>query len=277
LRQLPGSWPSFFGVLTALMVTDVARAEPLTGINMPDYWPQPPEDTRLIKHISTDFYGKRLEGLRSIYRSTSRDTFTKRDYIIKSASRPTHNDTWYLRRRKGVLVEYRDDLKLATNPNIIRVIYRPGREINWGGRYELPPGRSTTESSIAVDAQRSDAYFSTSPASQYGYTSTKLEAILPTFTAGPYTYEDVAVVYHYQSICLDKACNPDAPVYNAKGAQVGGAQVWQLRYWLAPGKGIIQTQYLQSSNVKGDPTKGRIDFVSLMCEAALSKQSCERN
>lgn len=258
----------------ALVIPPAVAADPPVEINMLDYWPAPDGGSRLIKHISTDFYGKPFEGMRSIYDRTSRDTFTKQDFILKSADRPTHHDTWYLKRQNQRLIEYRDDLRLGTGTSLFRVVYRKGREIDWGGRYSLSPTSNTTESRILVDVQKSNSFFETAQPSRHGYASTKLEAVLPTFVAGPFTYQNVAVLYHYQSMCLDKACDPRTPIYDGRGKQTGGAQIWELRYWLAPGKGIIQTQYLRTSNVKTDASKGRIDYVSMMCEAPQKVQAC---
>jgi hypothetical protein len=241
---------------------------------MLDYWPTFSGYTTLIKHISTDFYGQPFEGMRSVYRGQSQDRFTKQDFIYKSKGRFNLNDTWYLKREGGLLIEYRDDLRVGSSSGSVRVIYRKGKEIKWGGAFDTAPGRNVLESHIVVDADLSDPFFATSAPSRYGYASTKLEAVLPTFTAGPYSYETVAVLHHYQTKCLDKTCNANAPVYNSKGKQVGGAQSWEIRYWMAPHKGIIQTQYLKTSNVRGDPTKGRIDYVSKMCSVSKSQQAC---
>jgi hypothetical protein len=262
-----------FSLQVVLGMTD-ASANQTTSIRMLDYWPTFSGYTTLIKHISTDFYGQPFEGMRSIYRGQSQDRFTKQDYIFKSKGRFRHNDTWYLRREGDLLVEYRDDLQISAGAEPVRVIYRKGKEIKWGGAFDTSPGRNAMESHIVVDANVSDPFFVTSVPSKYGYASTRLEAVLPSFAAGPYTYENVAVLHHYQTMCLDKSCDANAPVYNSKGKQIGGAQSWEIRYWMAPQKGIIQTQYLKTSNVRGDPTKGRIDYVSRMCNGTKSQQAC---
>jgi hypothetical protein len=275
LKGLLGEWCIQIALGTTVAAPlAAAPSEVTTAINMLDYWPQLAPGTVMIKHISTDFYGKPFEGLRSIYSPKSGTSFTKRDYIIRAKSKPKLNDTWHLKREGDRLIEFRDDVSIAGHAQLVRIVYQAGREIHWGGNYETVPGRDTVFSHMLVDTKLSDPSIQASSPNRFGYAATKLEAVLPNFTAGPYSYQNVAVVHHYQATCLDKACDARGPVYNAKGKQIGGAQSWELRYWLAPNKGIIQTQYLKTTTSRIDAAAGRIDYVSKMCVGPTPQDVC---
>jgi hypothetical protein len=244
----------------------------VTSIRMPEYWPSLAPGKTLIKHLSTDKYGPPFENMRSRYSGQMDGSIQKQDFVYTAPNVFSYIDTWYLKTENGTLLEYRDDLSI--DGVISSGVYIPGKEINWGNIYTLSGSKKVTEGQFIIDPTTSSAAYPETAPNRYGYAYFKLENILPTLTVGSNMYKTVAVVYHYQTVCLDNGCDTTKPIYNSSGKQTGGAFEWELRFWLAPGKGIIQTEYISNSQFSVDSEKGRIDYVSKICNGTSSDYFC---
>jgi hypothetical protein len=235
------------------------QAHAITQIYMPDYWPTITGSNALIKHISTDFYPALIGTVPLITQySKSGTTQLKKDFTLVNGSY-VWSDTWYMKRAASKLIEFRDDYPTPTGTQAL--VYEPGKEINWGGTYTI--GQESSFSVVADPAQ-SIGLNATDPW-RYAFHHFKLENILPTFTTGGSTYSNVAVMYHYQIVCVDTQCN------YVNGPQ--SAKFYEIRFWLAPQKGIVQTQYIYVSD-GGENRNGRVDYVSKMCTGPNTQYYC---
>ncbi|MFZ2593408.1 MAG: hypothetical protein WAX38_01390 [Minisyncoccia bacterium] len=229
-------------------------------IDMRDYFPTVTGNNALIKHVSSlNTNGAISANVLITQYSASADTLLQKDFELRQdLSGYDWKDTWYMKRMPTKLIEYRDDYPTITG--VKALTYETGKEINWGGAYTV--GQEVT-SNVVADPAQSIGLNAWDPW-RYAFHSFKLESILSSFPVGGATYPNVAVVDHYQIICVDSQCN----YINGPSS----AKIYVLRFWLAPEIGIVQTKYIYNNETPS--TNGRIDYVSKKCTGPNTQYWC---
>ena len=195
-------------------------------INMIDYWPNPATGEQLLVQDATKAYGP--ETLSVLHRYKKGGTVNGLQCIqLDDYTSNGWVDAW----------EYRFDatagmLEVGDKTSNSHLVYFSGKEIKWGNVQNVGDSIS---GSIQVDVSKSSGV--SAGAWNYGSWALNVEAVLPTFTNdGGLVFANVVQIWSLQSWCKDNAC-----VYPS------GQNITQSRYWLAPGVGIIQTDYLAPS------------------------------
>jgi hypothetical protein len=130
--------------------------------------------------------------------------------------------------------QYRDDgtqiLEVATKQPGVHKVYKPGKEIQWGGAQQIG---DVVARSVEIDVAASTGV---APGiGNYGYQKIEFEAFHPVFlNAALNLYQDVAQFKVLQTWCADAGC-----------AYPAGQHVYRQRYWMAPGLGFVQIEYLE--------------------------------
>lgn len=193
--------------------------------DMADYWPNPAMGEQLIVQDATTAYGPETLTVLSRYRKGGTVDSLPVIQLDEYTATGGWLDAW----------EYRFDatngvLEVADKyPSSVHKVFKIGNEIKWGGSLNVG---NTIAGNVEVDLTKSTNV--PSGPSIYGYHSMTLEEFIPSFTNdGGLTFSNVIKVYVFQSWCSTSTCNYPA-----------GQNVWQIRYWLAPGVGVIQKDYL---------------------------------
>lgn len=193
------------------------------AFNMNDYWPNPTTGEQLLVQHFTKVSG--IETLAVLQRYKKGDT-VKGLPVIQLDECFTNGwaDAWEYRLDPTLgMVEVGDK---TTNSHLV---YLAGKEIKWGGIQNVGDKLS---GSIQVDVAQSTGV--SAGFWNYGSWSMTIEAFLPSFTNdGGMTFANVVQIWNFQSWCKDSGC-----VYPS------GQNSEQTRYWLAPGIGTIQTDFL---------------------------------
>jgi hypothetical protein len=200
----------------------------MTSVNMADYWPLPALGRELLVQDVTG------AGTLMVLRKYRRiapvsgipvvrlDEYTEAGWVSAWEYRhdPTHGVIETANRFPGVFQPY-----------------KTGKWIIWGGQMAVG---QTVQQGVEVDLRRATGV--TQGPGNFGWQSVTLVAVHPTFTnAGGMTFANVAEIKVVQSWCKTWTC--DFPA---------GQNVFDLRYWLAPGLGMIQVDY--------DGADARIDY-----------------
>lgn len=221
------------GLLCALFF--VAGFSASSAYDMRDYWPNPAAGEQLLVQDATIAYGPEILSVLHRYRRgpivSGVQTLQLDDYISTSG----WIDQWELKpdATAGIL-EYADRYVGS------RLVYKAGKEIKWGKT--LSVNDVILSNPVEVDVAASSGV--TAGPWNYGYNSLTIEEFIPSFTNdGGLVFSNVLKVYLYQSFCIDAACSYPA-----------GQNIWKNRYWLAPGVGIVQTDYI-APDVRRDYAK----------------------
>ena len=149
-------------------------------------------------------------------------------------------DAWEMRCDSG-----RGWLEVADHfPGGNHKVYTVGKEIPWGGTVEV--GQVIN---LPVHVNVAASTGETSGIHNWGRQILTFEELLPTMTLpSGLVFDNVLKVHLLHSWC--KA--------NSDCSYPANQWTWKVRYWFAPGVGIVQIQYLQSPNQTFDPP--RIDY-----------------
>jgi len=195
----------------------------MTTVDMADYWPNPVTGEQILVQDATDAYGPGTLSVLHRYRKggtvNNLPVIQLDDYITTGWL-----DAW----------EYRFDathgmIEVANKFPGKRQVYRANKWIPWGGVVTI--GGSIGQG-LEVDLTKSTGV--AAGPSNYGWQSIQFEELIPEFTNdGGLEFQDVVKIYVEQSWCINAAC-----------AYPSGQSIYQMRYWLAPGLGFVQIDYI---------------------------------
>jgi hypothetical protein len=192
-------------------------------IDLRAYWPQPAAGTQLIVQSKTDAFS--TPGHKTITRRYVNRGTVEGNPVMRMDE---YNSTGWL---SGW--EFYDDgtqlLEVGTAQSASHKIYKAGKEIQWGGEMDL---EQVSARSLEVDVAKSSGV--TAGYWNYGYQRIELKEFIESFeNDGGLTFCDVVKLNVLQSWCATSGC-----------AWPTGQSVVTLDYWLAPGVGIVQLDYL---------------------------------
>lgn len=203
-------------VLALLLLAAPAGAQ---TVDLRTYWPQPATSLQLTSQEWATSPSFRAILRRYVGRGTVRGVgVTRLDEYA-----PTWLSAW----------EYRDDgtqiLEVATWQGTSHLVYEVGKEIQWGGVMALSAVSTRT---IHVDVAASSGV--TSGYWNWGTQKITFSQLYTTYTtAAGLTFANVVRLSVLQSWCANAGC-----------AYPSGQNIWTMDYYLAPGVGIVQTDYL---------------------------------
>jgi hypothetical protein len=205
-------------------------------IDLRAYWPDPATGEQLVVQERTSAYPSIPKAL--LRRYVKRGTVEGNPVVrMDEYSGQGWQSGW----------EMRDDgtqmLEVGTAQASSHKVYKAGKEIHWGGVLEIgvPAGRS-----LEVDVSKSTGV--TAGYWNYGYQQIELKEFICSFTNdGGLTFADVVKLGVFQSWCAASGC-----------AYPGGQSIVTMDYWLAPGVGIVQVDYL-TPNARRDYAVGVLE------------------
>ena len=210
----------------------------MTTADMRHYWPNPAHGTQLIVQDATDAFGP--IGHFSILRRYRQGGTINGSFVVSLDE--------YLADQFLSSWKYRFDpvhgmIEVSNSfPGVLQ-IYKPGKWIPWGGVMSVGDVLSQ-----GLEADPAQGYGVIVGMGNYGWQSLEFETFHPQFTnAGGLDFENVVQILVMQSWCTTNACNFP-----------GGQNVFQIRYWLAPATGAIQTEYILPTH--------RIDYAKSVTE-----------
>lgn len=187
-----------------------------------NYWPNPATGEQLVVQDKTSAYGPELKTI--LRRYVKRGTVDGHSVIrLDEYGSTGWIDGW----------EYRDDgsqiLEVGTAQGSAHKVYKIGKEIPWGGVQNV---NDVVTRSLEVDVAKSSGV--SAGYWNYGYQKIELKDFISSFTNdGGLTFSDVVKMGVFQSWCANSGC-----------AWPSGQTYVQMDYWLAPGIGIVQVDYL---------------------------------
>lgn len=231
LKLLVGQTRRALKQLPAALI--VLWAFPAAALDMRDYWPSLPTGRQQITQNEASQGGNTWFGLtqRYVNRGTVRGNPVLR---LDDFNGTGWLDAWELRNDGSQILEVGDQFPSGHK------VYEIGKEFSWGGVVNVGDVIIRT---VHVDVAASVGEV-VGP-HNWGTEVLTVEAFHPTFTNGAgLAFTDVVQVRMFQSFCITSACTWPT-----------GQATWITRHWFAPGKGIIQTEYLTVNSAPVSPQR----------------------
>jgi hypothetical protein len=199
-------------------------------VDLRDYWPQPAATLQIINQD----WAQTSPTFRSVLRR-----YVKRGQVrgVDVYRLDAYINTGWLS-----AWEYRDDgtqiLEVATELPGSHLVYEVGKEIQWGGVMTL---NDVVTRAVHVDVAASTGV--TSGYWNWGTQKITFAAFYSSFTTGAgLTFSNVVKLNNFQSWCANSGCSYPS-----------GQNIWTQNYYLAPGVGVVQIDYV-SPTTRTDAT-----------------------
>ncbi len=208
-------------------------------INMADYWPSLATGYQLLVQDATVAWGADTLTILHRYHNGSSGIVLLDDYDHPDG----WLDTWsYVKDPARGMLEISDKYPGGKN-----LVLKPGKEIPWGGMMNVG---DVVSGNVEVNVAASTGV--TAGPGNYGYQSVTLSEVIQSFTNdGGLVFPNVAKISVFQSWCKTPACDYPA-----------GQNAYTFVYWMAPGKGFIQIDYLTAPS----PFTPRRDYAKSITE-----------
>lgn len=242
---------------TATSTTATSTATTTTFFKMSDYWSKPTYGSAHLKYYSTDYYGT---GASNNSLMTKTSNLGSRNYsmvdLITSTSPAKYVSTRYINisTSSGHVTEYRDD-DAASGRNLV---YKTGKQTQWGSIFNVG---TVIESNIEVNVAASTG-ITDADAHKYGYSRLQVLEFIPKFKIGNTEYDNVFKANFKQYFCITTLCT------GTGSSESVDYNYWNIDYWFAPNKGVIQTKYNNGT------AAGRVDYLSKECTVSESQWAC---
>lgn len=190
-------------------------------VDLRSYWPQPTTEQLVAQDHTNEWNDNRKTVLRRfVKRGTVRGTPVIR---LDEYNYAGWLDAW----------EYRDDgsqiLEVATDTPSAHIVYVIGKEIQWGGVMSL---NDVVTRSVQVDVAASTGV--TAGYWNYGNQKITFSSFYSTFTTDAgLVFSNVVKLRVHQAWCANAGCSYPT-----------GQNIWSMDYFLAPGVGIVQLDYI---------------------------------
>ncbi len=208
-------------IVVLCLLFGVTHADAQT-VDLRNYWPQPAAGLQIINQDWATSPAFRSLLRRYVKRGQvrSNDVYRLDEYTSSTG----WIDAWELRDDGTQMLE----VGTWTSPTV-HLVYEVGKEIQWGGSMTLNDFSTRT---VHVDVSASTGV--TSGYWNWGTQKITFSAFYSSFTnAHGLTFSNVVKLNVFQSWCANSGC-----------AYPSGQNIWTMNYYLAPGVGIVELEYL---------------------------------